>query len=61
MPYATATALGTEFPLPQAAQRDSITNKQGERALGGDGKVYLSRVANGDIDAHNRFRTGEDD
>ena len=47
MPYATATALGTEFPLPQAAQRDSITNKQGERALGGDGKVYLSHVTNG--------------
>ena len=27
-----------------AAQRDSIANKQGKRALGGDSKVYLSHV-----------------
>ena len=32
------------------SQRDSIANKQGKRALGGDGKVYLSHVANDNIE-----------
>ena len=42
---------GTELPLPHAAQRDSIANKQGKRALGrGDGKVYLSHDTNDNIE-----------
>ena len=41
---AQTVGRGTELPLPHAAQRDSIANKQGKRALGGDSKVYLSHV-----------------